>query len=246
MSFDFSLITDHLPLLLVGALVTIEITALAVAIGTMIGLFVGVAAMLLRSGKPVRMSKRRGTMVTFRELLDEVGADAARYTLISRSSNQMIDFDIDAVKEKSNANPVYYVQYAHARICSILRRAAGLSAEEADALGMDEVARRAIGDEVDFALLTDPTELALARKLSELEELIASCARDRAPFRLTHYAEELAGAYHAFYHDCQVLPSEGRPVDAALSRARLAACDAVRIVLALVLDLVGVSAPEVM
>ena len=201
---------------------------------------------LLRSGKPVRMSKRRGTMVTFRELLDEVGADAARYTLISRSSNQMIDFDIDAVKEKSNANPVYYVQYAHARICSILRRAAGLSAEEADALGMDEVARRAIGDEVDFALLTDPTELALARKLSELEELIASCARDRAPFRLTHYAEELASAYHAFYHDCQVLPSEGRPVDAALSRARLAACDAVRIVLALVLDLVGVSAPEVM
>ena len=201
---------------------------------------------LLRSGKPVRMSKRRGTMVTFRELLDEGGADAARYTLISRSSNQMIDFDIDAVKEKSNANPVYYVQYAHARICSILRRAAGLSAEEADALGMDEVARRAIGDEVDFALLTDPTELALARKLSELEELIASCARDRAPFRLTHYAEELAGAYHAFYHDCQVLPSEGRPVDAALSRARLAACDAVRIVLALVLDLVGVSAPEVM
>ncbi len=201
---------------------------------------------LLRSGKPVRMSKRRGTMVTFRELLDEVGADAARYTLISRSSNQMIDFDIDAVKEKSNANPVYYVQYAHARICSILRRAAGLSAEEADALGMDEVARRAIGDEVDFALLTDPTELALARKLSELEELIASGARDRAPFRLTHYAEELAGAYHAFYHDCQVLPSEGRPVDAALSRARLAACDAVRIVLALVLDLVGVSAPEVM
>ena len=201
---------------------------------------------LLRSGKPVRMSKRRGTMVTFRELLDEVGADAARYTLISRSSNQMIDFDIDAVKEKSNANPVYYVQYAHARICSILRRAAGLSAEEADALGMDEVARRAIGDEVDFALLTDPTELALARKLSELEELIASCARDRAPFRLTHYAEELAGAYHAFYHDCQVLPSEGRPVDPALSRARLAACDAVRIVLALVLDLVGVSAPEVM
>ena len=105
---------------------------------------------LLRSGKPVRMSKRRGTMVTFRELLDEVGADAARYTLISRSSNQMIDFDIDAVKEKSNANPVYYVQYAHARICSILRRAAGLSAEEADALGMDEVARRAIGDEVDL------------------------------------------------------------------------------------------------
>ena len=201
---------------------------------------------LLRSGKPVRMSKRRGTMVTFRELLDEVGADAARYTLISRSSNQMIDFDIDAVKEKSNANPVYYVQYAHARICSILRRAAGVSPEEAAEIGMDEVARRAVGENVNLSVLSDPTELALARKISELEELIASCARDRAPFRLTHFAEELAGAYHAFYHDCQVLPSEGRPVDEELSRARLAVCDAVRIVLALVLSLVGVSAPEVM
>ena len=201
---------------------------------------------LLRSGKPVRMSKRRGTMVTFRELLDEVGADAARYTLISRSSNQMIDFDIDAVKEKSNANPVYYVQYAHARICSILRRAAGVSPEEAAEIGMDEVARRAVGEDVNLSVLSDPTELALARKISELEELIASCARDRAPFRLTHFAEELAGAYHAFYHDCQVLPSEGRPVDDELSRARLAVCDAVRIVLALVLSLVGVSAPEVM
>ena len=201
---------------------------------------------LLRSGKPVRMSKRRGTMVTFRELLDEVGADAARYTLISRSSNQMIDFDIDAVKEKSNANPVYYVQYAHARICSILRRAAGVSPEEAAEIGMGEVARRAVGEDVNLSVLSDPTELALARKISELEELIASCARDRAPFRLTHFAEELAGAYHAFYHDCQVLPSEGRPVDEELSRARLAVCDAVRIVLALVLSLVGVSAPEVM
>ena len=185
-------------------------------------------------------------MVTFRELLDEVGSDAARYTLISRSSNQMIDFDIDAVKEKSNANPVYYVQYAHARICSILRRAAGVTAEEAEQLGMDAVAARAVGENVDLALLTDPAELALARKLSELEELIASCARDRAPFRLTHYAEELAGLYHAFYHDCQVLPSEGRPVAEELSRARLAACDAVRIVLALVLSLVGVSAPTSM
>ncbi len=201
---------------------------------------------LLRSGKPVRMSKRRGTMVTFRELLDEVGSDAARYTLISRSSNQMIDFDIDAVKEKSQANPVYYVQYAHARICSILRRAAGVTPEEAAALGMDAVADRAIGDDVDYALLADPTELALSRKISELEELIASCARDRAPFRLTHYAEELAGAFHSFYTACQVLPSEGRPVDPALSRARLAACDAVRHVLSLVLSLVGVSAPQQM
>ena len=205
---------------------------------------------LLRNGKPVRMSKRKGTMVTLRELVDEVGADATRYTLISKSSNQTIDFDIEAVKRQDNTNPVYYVQYAHARICSILRRAAGVTVEEAEGLGMDAVARRAIegedGAAVDYGLLTDPAELALSRKVSELTELVASCARDRAPFRLTHFAEELAGAFHAFYQACQVLPSEGRPVAPELSRARLAACDAVRVTLALVLSLVGVSAPESM
>ena len=198
---------------------------------------------LLRDGKPVRMSKRKGTMVTFRELVDEVGSDAARYTLISRSSNQAIDFDIEAVKKQDNTNPVYYVQYAHARICSILRRAAGVTAEEAAEMGMDAVAAKATGDNVNYALLTDPSEMALSRKISELEGLIAGCARDRAPFRLTHFAEELAGGFHSFYQACQVLPSEGHPVDAELSRARLAACDAVRCVLALVLSLVGVSAP---
>ncbi len=198
---------------------------------------------LLRNGQAIRLSKRKGVMVTFRELLDEVGADAVRYTLISKSSNQTIDFDIEAVKRKSNDNPVYYVQYAHARICSILRRAAGLELEEAKPLGMDAVAERSIGTDYDLSLLSDPTELALSRKLSEFPELVAGCARDRAPFRLTHYAEELAGDFHAFYGVCQVLPSEGRPVDPELSRARLAACDAVRRVLALTLSLIGVSAP---
>ena len=198
---------------------------------------------LLRNGQAIHLSKRKGVMVTFRELLDEVGADAVRYTLISKSSNQTIDFDIEAVKRKSNDNPVYYVQYAHARICSILRRAAGLELEEAEPLGMDAVAERSIGTDYDLSLLSDPTELALSRKLSEFPELVAGCARDRAPFRLTHYAEELAGDFHAFYGVCQVLPSEGRPVDTELSRARLAACDAVRRVLALTLSLIGVSAP---
>ena len=125
----------------------------------------------------------------------------------------MIDFDIDAVKEKSQDNPVYYVQYAHARVCSILRRAAGVTADEASELGMDEVAARAIGENVHYELLSDPTELALSRKISELTDLIAGCARDRAPFRLTHFAEELAGDFHSFYAACQVLPSEGHPVD---------------------------------
>ena len=201
---------------------------------------------LLRNGKPVRMSKRKGTMVTLQELVDEVGSDAARYTLISKSSNQMVDFDIEAVKKRDNSNPVYYVQYAHARVCSILRRAADVTAEQAAEMGMKAVAEKAIGENVDYSLLTDPTELALSRKLNELTDLIASCARDRAPFRLTHFAEELAGDFHSFYAACQVLPSEGRPVDPELSRARLAACDAVRVTLALVLTLVGVSAPEQM
>lgn len=201
---------------------------------------------LLRGGKPVRMSKRKGTMVTFEELIDEVGADATRYTLISRSSNQTIDFDIDAVKQQNNANPVYYVQYAHARICSILRRAAGVTEEEARQLGMDQVAGRAIGEDVDLSLLTDPSEAALARKLSEFPDLVAGCARDRAPFRITHFCEELAGAYHGFYANCQVLPSEGHPVEEGLSKARLAVCDAVRVNLEVALGLIGVTAPEVM
>ncbi|SEH68635.1 MULTISPECIES: arginine--tRNA ligase [Atopobiaceae] len=201
---------------------------------------------LLRNGEPVRMSKRKGTMISFQELLDEVGTDATRYTLISRSSNQTIDFDIEAVKQKSNANPVYYVQYAHARICSILRRAAGVTEDEALEMGMDAVAAKAIGEDYDLSLLTDPTEAALARKLSEFPDLIAGAARDRAPFRLTHFCEELAAAYHGFYAACQVLPSEGRPVDAGLSKARLAACDAVRINLEVALKLIGVTAPDVM
>lgn len=201
---------------------------------------------LLRNGEPVRMSKRKGTIVTFDELIDEVGVDATRYTLISRSSNQTIDFDIEAVKQKDSANPVYYVQYAHARICSILRRAAGVSEDEASELGMDEVARRAVGNNYDPSLLSTPTELALARKISEFPELIAGCARDRAPFRITHFCEDLASAYHGFYASCQVLPSKGHPVEEALSKARLAACDAVRINLAVALRLIGVSAPEVM
>ena len=199
---------------------------------------------LLRNGQPVKMSKRKGTMVPLRELLDEVGSDATRFTLVSKSSNQMIDFDIEAVKRQDNTNPVYYVQYAHARICSILRRAAGVTDAEAAELGMDAVAERACALDCDLSVLTEPSEAALARKLGEFGSLVEACARDRAPFRLTHYAQELAGAFHAFYTVCQVLPSEGRPVAPELSHARLAACDAVRRVLGLTLTLIGVSAPE--
>ncbi len=201
---------------------------------------------LLRNGEPVRMSKRKGTMVAFDELLAEVGADATRYTLVAKSNNQMIDFDIEQAKKQDNTNPVYYVQYAHARICSILRRAAGVDVEAAAELGMDEVASRAIGETYDLGLLTDAAEASLARKLSEFAGLVESCARDRAPFRLTHYAEELAAEFHSFYAACQVLGSETRPMDPELSRARLAACDATRRVLALTLNMIGVAAPQSM
>ena len=201
---------------------------------------------LLRNGEPVRMSKRKGTMVAFDELLAEVGADATRYTLVAKSNNQMIDFDIEQAKKQDNTNPVYYVQYAHARICSILRRAAGVDVEQAAELGMDEVASRAIGETYDLGLLTNAAEASLARKISEFAGLVESCARDRAPFRLTHYAEELAGEFHSFYAACQVLGSQTRPMDADLSRARLAACDATRRVLALTLNMIGVAAPQSM
>ncbi len=194
---------------------------------------------LLRAGVPVRMSKRRGTMVTFEELLDEVGRDATRFILLSRSSDQEIDFDIEVACRQSTDNPVYYVQYAHARICSILRKAAGREDERDREIDMDALAEELIGEDPDFSLLIDPAELTLARHLAHFGETVAGCAKDLAPFRLTHYATDLAAAFHGFYTTCHVLSD-----DAELSRARLAVCDASRRVLAQTLDLIGVSAPQ--
>lgn len=198
---------------------------------------------LLRNGQPVKMSKRKGTMVPLRELLDEVGSDATRYTLISKSSNQMIDFDIEAAKRQDSSNPVYYVQYAHARICSLLRRAAGIMDSQAQTTDMDEIAQSVCPVDCDLSVLVTQAETALVRKLGEFPELVDNCAQNRAPFRLTHYVQELAAAFHAFYTVCQVLPREGHDIDATLSIARLALCDATRRVIALSLSLIGVSAP---
>ena len=192
---------------------------------------------LLRAGKPVRMSKRKGTIITFEELLEMVGRDATRFTLLSRSSDQEVDFDIDVVTRQSSDNPVFYVQYAHARICSILRKAAE-QAGIADTSDLDATAHALIGDDPNLALLTDPAELALARHLAHFGETVAGCAKDLAPFRLTHYATGTAAAFHGFYTNCHVLTD-----DAELTRARLAACDAARRVLAQTLSLIGVSAP---
>ena len=199
---------------------------------------------LLRDGEPVRMSKRTGEMVSFQELIDEVGVDATRYLMLSRSSDQPIDFDIEVAKKQDSSNPVYYVQYAHARICSILRKAAGEEAAAkalAGEMSTDELAAQVVPANVDLSVLADESELALMRKMDDFGELVALAARDRAPFRLTHYAQELAATFHQFYTNCHVLGVE-QPVQ----EARLALCDATRTVLALALSLLGVSAPQQM
>ena len=202
--------------------------ALEVVLGQLVNLF--------RDGEAVRMSKRTGEMVTFAELIDEVGVDATRFLMLSRSSDQPIDFDIEVAKKKDNSNPVYYVQYAHARICSVLRKAAG---EGAESLSADELAAKVIPADVDLSVLTHESEIALMRKMDDFGELIALAARDRAPFRLTHYAQELAGLFHQFYTNCHIVGEEP-----AIQNGRLALADATRTVLALTLDLIGVSAPE--
>lgn len=210
--------------------------ALEVVLGQLVNLF--------RDGSAVRMSKRTGEMVTFEELIEEVGVDATRYLMLSRSSDQPIDFDIEVAKKKDATNPVYYVQYAHARICSILRKAAcegDLAAAEAGDITFNELAERTVGADVDLSPLCEESELALMRKMGDFADMVAQAAADRAPFRLTHYAQDLAALFHQFYTNCHVLAD-----DEATRCARLALCDASRIVLALTLSLLGVSAPEKM
>jgi arginyl-tRNA synthetase len=184
---------------------------------------------LFRGGEPVTMSKRTGEIVTLDELLGEVGADAARYFFLQRSNDSPLDFDIELAKRESPENPVFYVQYAHARICSILRYA-----EEAGADLTDPAPE-------DLELLETEAEMDLLRKLAELEEVVEFCAERRAPHRLTGYAEDLASLFHAFYRDCRVVTDDER-----LTRARLLAVRAVRQVLEIVLRLIGVAAPEKM
>ncbi|NTW29282.1 MAG: arginine--tRNA ligase [Coriobacteriia bacterium] len=203
---------------------------LDVVIGQLVNLF--------RNGEAVRMSKRTGEMVTFEELLGEVGADAARYWFLRRNTDQTVDFDIELARQQSADNPVYYVQYAHARICSILRRAAS---EEVLArhTTIASVAAEFVPGDADLSLLTGDAELALMRKLSEFSEVVENAARDLSPHRLTRYAEELAALFHQFYTVCRVMTEEP-----TLTAARLYAVDATRSVLEAVLALLGVSAPE--
>ena len=205
--------------------------ALEVVLGQLVTLF--------RDGQQVRMSKRTGEMITFRELIDEVGVDATRYMMLSKSSDQSIDFDIEVAKKKDASNPVYYVQYAHARICSILRKAAQACGIDTDGVSVAELVEALSITNADLSVLTHESELELMRKMADFTDLVAGAARDRAPFRLTHYAQDLAALFHSFYTHCRVI-GEGEQ----LEQARLALADSARIVLALALGLLGVSAPE--
>jgi arginyl-tRNA synthetase len=179
---------------------------------------------VLRGGEPLPMSKRAGTFVTLDELIDEVGPDAARYGLLSTSSDNTLYFDIEEVRKQTLENPVYYVQYAHARIASILR-----NAPEVDLSGAD------------WGLLTQEAELEVMRAVSEFPEIVQAAARDRAPHRLTTFAEDIARRFHRFYSDHRVLTD-----DEALTTARLALSSATKQVLANALGLLGVGAPEKM
>jgi len=181
---------------------------------------------LKRGDEDVRMSKRAGEFVTLRELIDEVGPDPIRFLLLTRTVDATIDFDLDLAVEQSEKNPVYYVQYAHARISSILRYAA----EQ----GWD------LDEPGDVLLLTHESEQALIRKMLELPEVVAYAAEQRAPHRLTFYAKELASTFHAFYRDCRVVAEEAP----GMTRARLMLVRAAQLTLAQALGLLGVTAPE--
>ena len=187
-------------------------------------------AVLYRAGKKVQMSTRSGEFITLRELREEVGSDAARFFYVMRSHEQHLDFDLDLAKSRSNENPVYYIQYAHARICSVFRNLEQMNETHNDAIG-----------EAALKLLTEPNETLLLRELSRYPEVIESAARLRAPHQLAHYLQALATEFHAYYNSQQFLVD-----DENIRNVRLNLILAVKIVLANGLDLLGISAPESM
>ena len=179
-------------------------------------------AVLYRNGEKVAMGKRSGDFVTLRDLRTEVGNDAARFFYVLRKSDQHLDFDLDLAKSQSNENPVYYIQYAHARVCSVFTQAGAAAAKDADT-----------------GLLANPRELVLMQRLGEFPEIVQAAARDLAPHAVAFYLRDLAADFHSYYNAERILVE-----DASLSKARLALCAATRQVLASGLALLGVSAPE--
>jgi arginyl-tRNA synthetase len=179
---------------------------------------------LRRGGEIVKISKRSGDLVTLRELIEEVGTDACRFFFLSRTADSQMDFDLELAKKQSADNPVYYVQYAHARIASILRLAQEKGADSRDG---------------DVSLLTTEPELILIRKMLLLPEIVETIAQTLEPHHLTYYSQDLATAFHAFYKQCRVITS-----DKAMTGARLKLVKAAKLVLGRTLNLMGMKAPE--
>jgi arginyl-tRNA synthetase len=195
-----------------------------------IDVLIGQLVKIMEGGQEVKLSKRAGTIITLEELVEKVGVDAARYTLIRYPVDTPMVMDIDVLKRNTNENPVYYVQYAHARIAAVLRNAAELGAS----LELKDF---------DPSQLTHDRENELLGVLAEFPRVIESAAELREPHRVARYLEELAGTYHGFYNDCRVLPM-GEEKLTAMHTARLLLCTATKQVLKNGLDLLGVSAPE--
>jgi arginyl-tRNA synthetase len=192
-------------------------------------ILIGQMVNLVRDGQPMRMSKRAGTVLTLEDLVDAIGVDAARYALARYSVDSPIDLDLDQWTKRSNDNPVYYVQYAHARIASLLRNAADLGAVR--------------GDDFDASLLSHERESDLLKALAEYPAIVASAAELREPHRVARYLEDLAGSYHKFYDACRVLPRGDEEIT-ELTRSRLWLVEAAKIVFANGLRMLGVSAPD--
>ncbi len=182
---------------------------------------------LRRGGEVVRLSKRTGDIITLREVLEEIGPDAVRFLLLARAADSQMDLDLDLAKEQSSENPVYYVQYAHARIASILRYAEGIDFSDGE-----------------VSLLGHPAELALIRQMLRWPEVVEKAATGLSPHHLPYYALELAGVFHPFYKQCRVVSS--LPEDMPLNKARLKLVAAAKLVLFRALALMGVGAPESM
>jgi len=196
--------------------------------GVNLEILIGQMVNLVRDGEPVRMSKRAGTVVTLEDLVELVGVDAARYALIRSSINSSLDVDLSILEKKTNDNPVFYVQYAHARTRQVAVNAASLGVE-----------RNAFAPE----LLTHVAEGELLAKLAELPRILAHAAEERSPHRVARYLEEVAGSYHRWYDNCRVTPLAGAEVE-DLHRTRLWLNEATSIVLRNGLGILGVSAPE--
>ncbi|WP_100459373.1 arginine--tRNA ligase [Mycobacteroides abscessus] len=208
-----------------------RLKAVAAALGydaESVEVLIGQMVNLVRDGQPVRMSKRAGTVITLDDLVDAIGVDAARYALIRSSVDTSIDIDLELWASASSENPVYYVQYAHARLCALARNAADLGLQHSTE---------------HLELLTHEKEGALIRGLGEFGRILQNAAALREPHRVARYLEDIAGDYHRFYDSCRVLP-QGDETPGGLHAARLALCLATRQVIANGLDILGVSAPE--